>query len=329
MRMLFVGGTGIISSACSDLALGLGHELFLLNRGLSSRPIPAGARQLKADIGDSQACRAAIGGLSFDAVVDFRCFTPDQARADLNLFGGRVGHFVFISSASAYRKPPLALPIVESNLLENPFWSYSRDKIACEKVFLEAYAKDGFPVTVVRPSHTYDKTLVPMDGGWTVIERMRQGKEVLVLGDGTSLWTLTNHRDFAKGLIGLLGNPLSIGEAFHITGDEWLTWNMIFGIMAKAAGAVFRPVHVPSDLIAAYAPQLGQGLLGDKSHSLIFDNSKIRRLVPGFVCEVPFHLGAQEIVNWYDAEASRRRVDTEFDGLCDRIIAAQKAAYPA
>ncbi|MFN2222341.1 MAG: NAD-dependent epimerase/dehydratase family protein, partial [Candidatus Promineifilaceae bacterium] len=235
---------------------------------------------------------------------------------------------IFISSASAYQTPPAILPIRESTPLHNPFWAYSRAKIACEERLLAAYRDEGFPATIVRPSHTYDRTLLPMSGHYTVVARMRQGKPVIVHGDGTSLWTLTHHRDFAKGFVGLLGNPQAIGQAFHITSDEWLTWNQIFEMVAHAAGAKADLVHVPSDVIAAFDPEWGASLLGDKAHSMIFDNSKIKRFVPDYAATIPFAHGVREIMAWYDGDPSRQVVDEGRDQLMDRIIAAYDAFSP-
>ena len=328
MRVLFVGGTGIISSACSQLALDRGIELYLLNRGQSVRPVPKGARVLKGDIRDPKSAQKAIGDLHFDAVVDWIVFTPEHLEADLALLRGRTDQYVFISSASAYQTPPAGLPVTESAVLDNPFWDYSRNKIACEERLVRAYREEKFPFTIVRPSHTYDCTLIPMDGGWTTIDRMRRGQPVIIHGDGTSLWTLTHHRDFAKGLVGLLGHSRAIGETVHITSDEWLSWNQIFGLMARAAGTEAKIVHVPSDVIAAYDPKWAPGLLGDKSHSMIFDNAKIKRLVPDFVCTIPFSRGAAEIVAWYDADPARRKINAEFNQTCDRILAAWKKVMP-
>jgi nucleoside-diphosphate-sugar epimerase len=328
MKVLFIGGTGIISSASSKLALERGIELYLLNRGQSVRPVPEGARVLRADIRDPASVRTALAGLSFDAVVDWVVFTPDQIEMDLDLFRGRTRQYVFISSASAYQTPPASLPVTESTVLDNPFWQYSRNKIACEERLVRAYREEKFPITIVRPSHTYDCTLVPMDGGWTVIDRMRRGQKVIVHGDGTSLWTLTHHADFAVGFVGLLGNSHAIGEAVHITSDESLNWNQIFEIVGRAAGVEPRIVHVPSDVIAAYDPSWGAGLLGDKSNSMVFDNSKIKRLVPDFGCRIPYSRGAPEMIAWYDADPARRTVNEEFNRTCDRIIAAWETVWP-
>jgi nucleoside-diphosphate-sugar epimerase len=328
MKVLFIGGTGIISSACSQLALDRGVELYLLNRGQSSRPIPEGAQVLHGDIRDPESVEKAIGKLHFDAVTDWVAFTPQHIETDLQLFRHRTEQYIFISSASAYQKPLAGLPITESTVLENPFWEYSRNKIACEERLLHAYRQEQFPVTIVRPSHTYDKTLLPMDGGWTVVDRMIKGKPVIVHGDGTSLWTLTHHRDFAKGFVGLLGNPHALGEAIQITSDESLTWNQIFTLCAKAAGVTPEIVHIPSDRIAQYDPNWGAGLLGDKSYSVIFDNSKIKRLVPDFYATIPFARGVTEIMDWYKADVSRQKVDPLFNQLCDRIIADYLKSAP-
>jgi len=321
MKLLFIGGTGIISSACSQLALAHGHDLTLLNRGQSSRPIPDGARQIQSDIRNLAGAKESLADEHFDVVVNWVAFTPEHIATDLELFAGHTGQYVFISSASAYQTPPTHLPITESTPLHNPFWAYSRQKIACENRLMRAYRETGFPVTIVRPSHTYDQTLLPMRGRYTVVNRMRQGKKVVVHGDGTSLWTLTHHRDFAKGFVGLLGNPAAIGDVFHITSDELLSWNQIFQQVAAAAGAEAQLVHVPSDTIAHYDADWGSSLLGDKAHSVIFDNSKLKRLVPDFVATIPFWQGAQEIIAWYDADPARQAIDPAFDQLLDELIA--------
>lgn len=328
MKVLFIGGTGIISSACSALALERGLELYLLSRGHSSRPLPEGAHILQGDVRDRASVAGALGDLSFDVVVDWVAFTPEHIGTDLELFRGRTSQYIFISSASAYQTPPLTLPVLESTPLKNPYWQYSRDKIACEDCLTRAYRDEGFPVTIVRPSHTYDKTLLPMDGGYTVVDRMRRGKPVIVHGDGTSLWALTHHRDFAQGFTGLLGNPHAIGETFHITTDEVLTWNQIFETVARAAGTTAQLVHVPSEVVAAYDEHWGAGLLGDKAHSMIFDNSKIKRFVPDYTAAIPFARGVEEIMAWFDADPARQVVDQGLGGLMDDIIAAQKAVTP-
>jgi nucleoside-diphosphate-sugar epimerase len=328
MKVLFIGGSGVISSACSRLAVSRGIDLYLLNRGQTARPIPDGARILHGDIRDRASVQRALGDTTFDVVANWIAFTPDHVEADIELFRDRTGQYIFISSASAYQKPLSNLPITESTPLDNPFWAYSRAKIACEERLMQAYREDEFPVTIVRPSHTYDRTAVPLLGHYTDIDRMRKGKKVIVHGDGTSLWVLTHHEDFAKGFVGLLGNHHAIGHAFHITSDEVLTWNQIYTILAHAAGVEPQIVHVPSDLVAAFDPEEGARLLGDKAHSVIFDNSKIKRLVPDFAAMMPFSQGAKEIVAWYDADPARQVVDEQVDRLIDRIIAAYEAIQP-
>lgn len=329
MKVLFIGGTGIISSACSPLAIERGFDLYLLNRGLTTkRPIPAGARLLHGDMRDPESVKAAMGQQNFDVVVDWIAFTQDQVETDLSLFRGRTGQYIFISSASVYQTPPSHQPVTESTLLDNPYWLYSRNKIACEERLVQAYRTEKFPMTIVRPSHTYDKTTLPMDGGYTVVKRMRKGKKVIVPGDGTSLWVLTHHADFAKGFVGLLGNSHTIGEVFHITSDELLNWNQIFELIARAAGVQADIMHVPSDLINAYDPRWGAGLLGDKANSMVFNNSKIKRFVPDFAATIPFSRGAEEIMTWYDSDPARQVVDEQFDQLEDRILSAYEPAWP-
>jgi nucleoside-diphosphate-sugar epimerase len=324
-RVLFIGGSGVISSACSALAVERGLELSVLNRGVTgSRPLPPEAAVLRADIRDPASVREALGNREFDAVVDWVAFTPGHVRADIELFRGRAGQYVFISSASAYQTPPARLPVTESTPLRNPFWQYSRDKIACEDLLVTAYREEGFPATIVRPSHTYDKTLVPFDGGWTILGRMRQGRPVVVHGDGTSLWTLTHHRDFAAGFVPLLGHPRAIGDAFHITSDDVLSWDQIAGALAAAAGVSPDIVHVPSDAIAAVEPDWGAGLLGDKAHSMVFDNSKLRAVVPGYRPSIRFEDGAREIVGWFDADPARQQPDPRIDAAMDKLVEAYR-----
>lgn len=325
LSILFIGGTGIISSGCAPLVLEKGHQLTLLNRGQTTqRSIPEGAEVIQADIRNPDAAAAALQGRSFDVVVDWVAFTPDHVETDINLFRGRTGQYVFISSASAYQTPPQALPVTESTPLHNPFWEYSRNKIACEDRLVRAMREEDFPATIVRPSHTYDKTLLPFRGGFTMLGRMLEGRPVIVHGDGTSIWTLTHHRDFAVGFTGLLGHPRAIGDVFHITSDEWLSWNQIYNMVGAAAGVTPELVHIPSEFISRHDPDWGAGLLGDKSHSMIFDNTKIKRLVPAFNCTTPFHEGAKEVVGWYLADPARRQMDEGFNRRIDQIL----AAYP-
>ncbi|MCC2318843.1 SDR family oxidoreductase [Cellulomonas chengniuliangii] len=320
-RILMIGGTGLISSASTRLAVERGLDVTVLNRGTSAtRPLPDGAELVQADIRDPESVRAALGDREFDAVVDWVAFTPEHVATDVELFTGRTGQYVFISSASAYQTPPERLPVTESTPLRNPYWQYSRDKIACEDLLVSAYRDSGFPVTIVRPSHTYDRTSVPLDGGWTSVERMRQGKEVVVHGDGASLWTLTHHEDFARGLVPLLGDPRVLGDAFHITSDDVLTWDQIVRALGAAAGVEPRIVHVPSDVIAAADPEWGAGLLGDKAHSMVFDTTKVRRVVPEFTTTIRFEQGAREIVAWHDADPARRTVDARMDALMDDLV---------
>jgi len=321
MKVLFIGGTGIISSACSELAVSRGIDLYHLNRGKSAaiRKVD-GIKTIIADIRNFDETRQAIEGHHFDAVVDWIAFEPEHIQNDIRLFSGRTNQFVFISSASAYQTPPEKLPVTEDTPLDNPFWEYSRNKIACENILKEEYRKSGFPSTIVRPSHTYDKTLIPVEGGYTVLQRMVQGLPVVVHGDGTSIWTLTHHRDFAVGLVGLLGKPEAINQAFHITSDEWLSWNSIYSMLANELGVVPHLVHVPSEIIAKYDPEIGAGLLGDKSHSMIFDNSKIRKLVPDFNPTIPFSQGVKKIVEWHLKNTMSQKPDERINNFMDKII---------
>ena len=323
LRVLFIGGTGVISSACSRVAVEHGIDLFVLNRGRSTdRPLPPGVTTLRADTREPRSVRQEIKDLDFDAVVDWVAFTPDQVRTDIELFSGRTGQYVFISSASAYQTPPARVPVTESTPLRNPFWAYSRGKIACEDLLVAAYREQGFPATIVRPSHTYDQTTVPFDGRWTVLGRMLAGKPVIVHGDGTSLWTLTHNEDFARAFVPLLAHPRTLGEAIQITSDDVLTWNQIAEALAAALGVSAQVVHVPSDAIAAADPDWGAGLLGDKAHSMIFDNAKVRGLVPGWRAVIPFEQGAREIADWYRADPARQVTDARLDAVMDKLAAA-------
>ncbi|MBI1334108.1 MAG: NAD-dependent epimerase/dehydratase family protein [Armatimonadetes bacterium] len=320
MKVLFIGGTGIISSGCAPLALDRGIDLYFLNRGKSTRDTPEDAKQIFGDVRDPKSMEEALANMTFDVVVNWIAFTPDHIRQDIEMFAGKVSQYVFISSASAYQTPPSTLPVTESTILDNPFWEYSRNKIACEEMLVEAYRNMKFPITIVRPSHTYDQRLLPFDHGWTVVGRMRKGKPVVVHGDGTSLWVLTHHKDFAKGFVPLLGNSHAIGEAYHITSDELLNWNQIYDIVAAAAGTTARKVHIASETLAAHDPNWGPGLLGDKANSMIFDNTKIKRTAPDFVCTYPFARGAEEIIGWYDADPARQVINAEKDALQDKLV---------
>lgn len=325
MRILFIGGTGNLSYDCSLRVLAEGHELYWLNRGTRADKAADGVRRLVADVGDEAAVRAALGGLEFDAVADFIAYTPDQVERDVRLFRGRTAQYVFVSSASAYRKVPVHHVITEATPLSNPYWDYSRAKIACEDLLRREMAEKGFPATIVRPSHTYGRGWIPTawtSSDFTVAARMLAGKEVVVHGDGQSLWTLTHTRDFAVGFAGLLGNPAAIGEAVQITGDEALTWDAIHRTVAAALGVEPRVVHVPSDFIAAVDPDMGQHFLGDKTWSSVFDCSKLKRLVPGFRTTVPFHSGVRESVEWLMADPARRTVNAKIDAVIDRVLEA-------
>ena len=321
MKVLFIGGTGIISSACVALAVERGFEVTLLNRGVSDRTVPKGVRTLRADIHDTAAIKSVVGHEHYDAVADFIAFVPADVRRDVEVFRGQTEQLIFISSASAYQTPPLLLPISESSPLRNPVWQYSRDKIACEDRLIEYYREEGFPITIVRPSHTYDERLIPLHGGYTNLARMLQGKPIVVHGDGTSLWVLTHHRDFAKGLVGLLGNNRAIGETVHITSDEVLTWNEIARLLGRALGVDVALVPVPSQRIAEVDREWGDSLLGDKTHSVIFDNTKIKRLVPDYVATIPFARGAKEIVAFYQRHPEHQVIDPKLDAAFDRLVA--------
>ena len=316
---LFIGGNGIISSACSALAVERGFDLTLLNRGTDSkRPPIDGARHIT---GDADALED-VSLEEYDVVVNFRSFLPSAVAKDVELFTGRTGQYVYISSASAYQKPVARLPITESTPLHNPFWQYSRDKIASEDVLVAAYRNAGFPATIVRPSHTYDRTLIPLEGGWTQLDRMLRGEPVVVHGDGTSLWTLTHNTDFAQAFVGLLNNPRAIGDTFQITSDEVLPWDAITNILGDALGVTPEIVHVTSDAIARAIPEWGPGLLGDKAHSVIFDNAKVRSVVPEYRAVTPFWKGAREIAEWHLESPVRQKVDAELNAQLDALVAA-------
>jgi nucleoside-diphosphate-sugar epimerase len=334
MKALFIGGTGLISSAVSRLAVERGIELSLLNRGQRGEFFPDGAKQIVADHRDQEAVRKALRGQSFDVVADWIAYTPEQAAADVSLFKGRTGQFFFISSASAYQKPSTHHVITESTPLANPYWQYSRDKIACEELLMREYRENGFPVTIIRPTLTYGVTQIPAAVGswnhpWTLVDRMRKGKKIIVPGDGTSLWTMTHNSDLAKGFVGLMGNIRAIGHAFHITSDEVLTWNQIYGLIGAAAGAAPDIMHVASDFLAAVNPEELGNLVGDKAQCGIFDNTKIRSFVPGYVATVPFSEGVRESVRWFEKHPERCTIDDAFNALSDRIITAQESALRA
>ncbi len=320
MKVLFIGGTGVLSSACSELAVSRGMDLYHLNRGLSAniRNVQ-GVKTIIADIRNVKETANALENYEFDVVVDFIAYEPEHILNDITLFSGKTSQYIFISSASAYEVPKV-LPVTEETLLDNPYWEYSRKKIACEKALIEAGIKSNFPYTIIRPSHTYDKTKIPAVGGYTVLHRMLQGLPVILPGDGTSIWTLTWNKDFAVGLVGLFGNPKAIGEAFHITSDEWLTWNQIYSILATELDVTPDIFHIPSDIIAHYDAEIGAGLLGDKAHSMIFDNSKIKKFVPDFNPQVKFSEGAKEVIKWYKENTLQLPVDSHINEFMDKII---------
>ncbi len=333
MRVLFIGGTGNISTSCARLALSGEMDLYILSRGNQQKPGLEDASFITADINNHAQVKSSLEGMVFDVVVNFIAYKPEEVERDVQLFSGKCGQYIFISSASAYQKP-LSHPIItESTPLVNPYWDYSRDKIACEELLMKVYRENGFPVTIVRPSHTYETVIPAAIGSWedfTLIDRMRTGKEVIIHGDGTSLWTMTHSRDFAKGFVGLLGKQQAIGHSFHITSDEVLTWNQIYEAMAEAAGAPLKAVHISSDFICRIADGMDQewmrgNLLGDKANSAIFDNTKIKRFVPDYVATIPFREGIRRTVEWFDANPDRIRIDEVNNRLMDAILAAYKS----
>ena len=331
MKVLLIGGTGVISMEITRLlAADPSWELFLLNRG-SRTDLPAGVHAITADIHNLADVKEKLKGLTFDIVADFITFTPDDAERDIALFDGRCRQYLFISSASAYQKPPAHYLIDEGTPLSNPFWEYSRQKIACEERLMKAYREKGFPVTIVRPSHTYGEKSLPValhgaNGSWQVVERIRQGKPVIVPGDGTTLWTLTHAADFARGFTGLMGNRNAIGEAVQITSDESLTWNQIHILIGQALGVWPNFRHIPTDFLSAVRPAFTGGLLGDKSHTAVFDNRKLKRLVPGFQASIRFDQGAPMVLRHILDTPALQRPDPDFDTWCDRVVAVYDEA---
>ena len=331
MRVLFIGGTGNISTACSSLALQKGIDLSLFVRGQTPRLFSGEARIISGDIRDSRQASAALENQEFDAVVDWVAYKPEHVDADIALFRGRIRQYVLISSASAYQKPPAHYLITESTDLSNPFWQYARDKIACEERLIRAFHEEGFPSTIVRPSLTYGDAWLPAAIGghdYTIIDRMKKGKKIIVHGDGQSLWVMTHNSDFARGLLGLLGNPTAIGERYHITSDEVLTWDEIYRTMGQAAGVDPNLIHIPSDFIALFDPRIGAGLLGDKAYSVVFDNSKIKKAVPGFHATVSFADGMKRCLARFESEERRRNISEANNTIMDRIIARYQSALP-
>lgn len=328
MKILLIGGTGTISSAITRQLAEGGHELWLLNRGNRKNEVPANVRQVNCDINDEAEVMRQTGAEVFDAVCEFIGFLPSQVERDIRLFTGRTRQYVYISSASAYNKPAASHVITEGTTLANPYWEYSRNKIACEELLMRTYREAGFPVTIVRPSHTYCERGVPVSvhgpkGSWQVLKRMMEGKPVLVQGDGSSLWTLTWNEDFARGFIGLLGNPKAIGEAFQIMSDEQLTWNQVYQSVANALGVTFKPYYVSSEFLAAVSPKAYDftgNLLGDKSVTVVFDCTKLKRAVPGFCATTRFDEGVRRCVAYLQSHPELQEEDPEFDAWCDRVI---------
>lgn len=330
---MMIGGTGTISSAITRQLAVSGHDLWLLNRGHRKDEVPTSVRQMIADIDDTEEVLRQIGDAQFDAVCEFIGFLPSQVERDIRLFKGRTKQYVYISSASAYNKPAANHVITEGTTLANPFWEYSRNKIACEELLMKAYREEGFPVTIVRPSHTYCERAVPVSvhglkGSWQVLKRMQEGKPVIVHGDGSSLWTLTWNEDFAQGFIGLLGNPKAIGEAFQIMSDEQLTWNQIYECVARALHVTPHLYHVSSDFLAATSPKewdFTGNLLGDKAVTVVFDCSKLKRAVPGFQAVTRFDEGVRRCVDYILAHPELQVEDPDFDAWCDSVIEAQES----
>ncbi len=327
MKVLFIGGTGNISTACTRLAAERGIEMTLLNRGQRAAELPKGVGSITADVACEAAVAEALGTQTFDAVVDWIAFTPADIERDIRLFRERARQFIFISSASAYQRPVGHYLISESTPLANPYWQYSRDKIACEERLMRAYREEGFPITIVRPSLTYGDTQIVLAvnswrKSWTAVDRMRRGKKVIVPGDGSSLWVITHNSDFAQGLVGLLGHQQAIGHAFHITSDEVMTWDQFYRITARAAGVEAKIVHIASDFLGACMPDEVGSLTGDKASSVVFDNSKIKRFVPGYCAKVPFAQGIQRTIDWFDADPWRKVIDEEANATWDKLIDA-------
>lgn len=332
MKALLLGGTGTISMAVTRLLVQKGWQVTLLNRGTRREEAPQGVRWISADMGDEAAVREALGDARFDCVCEFIGFVPEQVERDIRLFAGKTGQYLYISSASAYHKPMKDYRVTEGTALANPYWAYSRNKIACEEVLMKAYRERRFPVTVIRPSHTYDNRSVPLGvhgskGSFQVIQRMLEGKPVIIHGDGTSLWTMTHNTDFAQGFVGLMGNPHAVGEAFQITTDETLTWNQIYRTIADALGVELKAYHVASEFLAATGKfDLLGGLIGDKANSVVFDCRKLRQAVPDFRPAVRFEQGVRDTVANVLAHPELQREDPEFDAWCDRVIEALEAA---
>ena len=341
MKLLFIGGTGTISAAISRRVLELGWELWHLNRGNRSPEswrAPRGPgifHQINCDISNEAEAAEKLKGLSFDTVADFIAYTPDQVERDYRLFRGKTRQYIFVSSASAYQKPLASCFITESTPLSNPHWEYSRQKIACEDFLVKMYRNEGFPITIVRPSHTYDERKVPTGvhgkkGSWQVVKRIIEGKPVIIHGDGTSLWTMTASVDFARGFTGLIGNIHALGEAVQITSDESLSWNQIYKAAADALDKPLNAVHISSEFLAKAGPEYNYegSLIGDKAVTVIFDNTKLKRLVPGFCAQVRLDQGICESIHFVLTHPEQQVEDPDFDAFSDRVIAAQARTLP-
>jgi len=332
MKALLIGGTGIISMAITELLVKQNWEVYLLNRGTRTNELPQEVHVIQADISDEADVAAKISDMQFDCVAEFIGFVPSQLERDVRLFAGKTRQYLYISSASAYHKPLSDYVISEGTALANPYWEYSRNKIACEEYLMKEYRENGFPVTIIRPSHTYDKRSVPLgvhgnNGSWQVIRRMLDGKPVIIHGDGTSLWTMTHNSDFAKGFVGLMGNPHAIGEAFQITSDETLTWNQIYQAIADALGVKLNAYHVSSEFLAAVSDyDLTGSLTGDKANSVVFDNTKLKRAVPDFKSTVHFENGIRQTIEYVLSHPEFQKEDPEFDAWCDRVISVLENA---
>ncbi len=336
MKALFIGGTGTISMAITkQLAEHPDWELYLINRGSRSDELPENVKVINGDVNDEADISAKLGELKFDTVCDFIGFVPSQLERDYRLFKDRTKQFMYISSASAYQKPLSDYRITEATPLANPYWEYSRNKIACEEYLMKMYRENGFPITIIRPSHTYDERSVPLGvhgdkGSWQVVKRMLEGKPVIIHGDGTSLWTMTHNSDFAKAFIGLMGNIHAIGESFQITSDESVTWNQIYKAIADTLGVEFKPYYVPSDFLNAVSNYDFEGsLIGDKANSVVFDNTKLKRAVPSFVATVRYDQGIRSTIEYVLSHKELQTEDREFDEWCDKVINALENAKKA
>lgn len=333
MKVLLIGGTGTISGAIARLLAERGEDLTLLNRGNRPGDVPENAKVIQCDVNDENQVASCTAGENYDVVCQFVGFRPEQVERDYRLFAGRTRQYIYVSTAAAYHKPTADCRITEGTALANPYWTYARDKIACEEFLMRMYRENGFPVTIVRPSHTYGDRSVPLGvhgkkGSWQVLKRMLDGKPVIIHGDGTALWTITNNRDFARGFVGLMSNPHAIGEAFQIMSEESVTWNQIYATIADCLGVPLKAVHVASEFLAAVNPPHDYygSLLGDKANTVIFDTTKLKRAVPGFTAVITAAEGIRTTVNYMLTHRECQVEDPEFDDWCDRVVAAQEVA---